>query len=101
MFNPNITSIQREKMYIDKRDEGYAFWRRKVYERDHFTCQITGIKKSGDLVAHHLNSYNSDIKCRFNIDNGITLLSSIHKLFHKQYGYGNNTREQFEEFKKE
>jgi 5-methylcytosine-specific restriction endonuclease McrA len=97
-YNPNLSEEERNQMYKDKRDDRYWYWRRKVYERDHFTCQITGIKKSGDLVAHHLNSYNLDKENRFNVDNGITILKEIHKLFHHYYGYGNNTKEQFKEF---
>jgi len=98
-YNSNLTDEYRKMMYIDKRDDGYSYWRRKVYEKDHFTCQITNIKGSGNLVAHHMNGYNLDIENRFNVENGVTILNDIHKLFHHHYGYGNNTKEQFEEFK--
>lgn len=47
---------------------------------------------------HHINGYNWDIKNRTNVDNGITLNTEVHKKFHKIYGKGNNTKEQFIEF---
>lgn len=95
-WNPNKTLSQRHK---DRKLPEYQQWKKSVFGRDWYICQITGVKGHGDLVAHHLNGYNWDIKNRFNIDNGITVLSGIHKLFHLHYGYGNNTKEQFEEFK--
>lgn len=98
-WNPNLTEEERMKNNKDKRDSKYYYWRRKVYERDLFTCQITGEKSKGNIVAHHLNGYDNFEEERFDLDNGITLKDDIHKLFHHLYGYGNNTREQFEEFK--
>ena len=96
MYNPNLSDEDRLKRQNDKRDDKYDYWRRKVYEKDHFTCQITG--KTSNLVAHHLEGYNWCKEKRFDVDNGITLHVSIHKCFHHFYGYGNNTKEQFKEF---
>ena len=94
-YNPNKTDEERQK---ERKYLEYYEWRREVYKRDNWTCQITKIK-GGEIVAHHLNSYNTDKEHRTDVRNGITLSKEIHALFHKEYGYGNNTREQFEEFK--
>ena len=95
LWNPNKTREQRQ---TDRKLFETREWRNQIFERDNYTCQITNERKGKYLVAHHLNSYNSDIENRFNIDNGITILENVHKLFHHYYGYGNNTKEQFNEF---
>lgn len=77
--------------------EGYSEWRVNVFKRDNYTCQCCG-KKAKKLNAHHLNSYNTDKEHRTDINNGITLCEKCHKEFHKGYGNGWNTKEQFEEW---
>lgn len=95
-YNPNLTEEDRVK---HRNTLKIKEWRNKVFERDNYTCQITGDNKGGNLVSHHLNSHNWDKENRYNLDNGITITEEIHKLFHNIYGYGDNTKEQFEEFK--
>jgi 5-methylcytosine-specific restriction endonuclease McrA len=53
------------------------------------------------MNSHHLNSYNDHEELRYEITNGITLCTACHKNFHKIYGKGWNTHEQFLSFKLE
>jgi len=97
-WNDALTIEEREnsqnRMYNPQMHE----WRELIFKRDNHTCKITGIK-GGSLVVHHLNGWNKFPKQRFDINNGITISQAYHKLFHKIYGKGNNTKAQFEEFK--
>jgi 5-methylcytosine-specific restriction endonuclease McrA len=77
----------------------YAEWRKSVYERDEYTCQICGDSKGKNLRAHHLNSWDMFQDQRYLIDNGVTLCVVCHKAFHKSYGYGKNNEGQYEQFK--
>jgi hypothetical protein len=75
----------------------YKKWRTTVFIRDNRTCRCCGVINK-NIVAHHLDSWNLADDKRFDVDNGITLCEDCHKLFHMIYKYGNNTKEQFEEF---
>lgn len=80
--------------------DGYNTWRRLVYERDNYTCQCCSNDKGGNLEAHHLDGYNWCKEKRTNVDNGVTLCEICHNKFHNLYGFGDNKKEQFEEFMK-
>jgi hypothetical protein len=73
-------------------------WRNKVYKRDNFTCQKCGDNKGGNLIAHHMYSWNDHPKLRYVKNNGITLCENCHKKFHHIYGYGYNNKKQFKEW---
>jgi hypothetical protein len=94
-WNSNLTMEDRIKNRDTLEND---IWRRFVYERDKYICQLCGDKKGGNLVAHHLNSYTDFLEERFIVDNGITLCEDCHMEFHKIYTYYHNTKEQFEEF---
>ena len=93
-YNPNLTDEDRadRRLLTENSD-----WRNKVYTRDDYTCQCCG-QKGGRLNAHHLNGFNWDIKHRTDVNNGVVLCEDCHKEYHKIYGKGNNTIEQFREF---
>jgi len=78
-------------------DPRHKKWAKAVKARDNFTCQICG-KQGVYLNSHHIYSYDTYEDKRFDIDNGITLCSYHHEIFHSIYGAGNNTGIQFKEY---
>ena len=78
--------------------EGYHTFRQGVLKRDNYTCVISGEREK--LVVHHLYAYRDYKELRTEINNGVTLTEELHKEFHKLYGSGDNTLEQFKEFYK-
>lgn len=99
-YNPNKTDEERLYNRYQLYNNNMKIWRNKIYKRDNYICQCCGNTKSGIFNAHHLNSWNWCKDKRFDVDNGITLCEDCHKEFHHIYGYGNNTKEQYEEFRK-
>ena len=86
----------------------YIKWRTNCFERDNYTCQVSG-KKWGKLNVHHLNPLAmiiDDIEWDFryneqlwDLSNGITISEELHKDFHRKYGRVWFTIEDFNEFK--
>lgn len=57
----------------------YKEWRKKVFERDNYTCKDCG--KVGDyLNADHIKRFADYPELRFELSNGKTLCISCHKL---------------------
>jgi hypothetical protein len=75
----------------------YKEWRIKVWSRDKNKCRMCGIRKD-PMIAHHLDGFNIFPEKRFDVDNGVTLCDRHHIAFHTNYGFGNNTKSQFEEY---
>lgn len=82
---------------IDRNRYASKAWRKAVYERDGFTCAACG-HHGGDLNAHHLDAYDMDEAARFDVSNGVTLCPTCHIRFHREYGFGGNTKGQFEKW---
>ena len=81
--------IRRVKKSIEMRGEAqvirhstsYAGWRKSVFERDGYTCQICG-QYGGKLNAHHKERFADCPEKRLDVDNGITLCEDCHKKVH-------------------
>lgn len=93
-YNPNLTDEEREH---NRKTKQYQDFIKNTLEYFNYTCQITN-KRGGDLVVHHLNGYNWYVEGRMDVNNVIVIAKELHDKFHYIYGYGNNTKEQWEEF---
>ncbi len=104
--------------YIELKDSirdsiSYKNWRKQIFERDNYTCQLTWEVSSWNIEAHHLewlttliiknniNTLYDALECDelWDINNWITLNRTIHNKFHCIYWFWDNTPEQFNEFK--
>lgn len=99
MWNENLSEEDRaDNLARSRTVSGYLFFRRRVYERDHFTCQRCGDSTGGNLVVHHINSYTEYPEQRTEVSNGITLCESCHKEYHKIYGIRGANKKDFDEY---
>jgi predicted restriction endonuclease len=57
----------------------YKQWRKKVFQKDKFTCQNCGDKIGGNLEAHHIKPRFLFPELIFDINNGQTLCKDCHK----------------------
>lgn len=93
----------RKTVRTEREDPEYRDWRKAVFIRDHFTCQICGAhnykgrNKTVRLISHHLNCFKDFPEERTDVNNGITLCESCHNRFHSLYGKC-STKEQFEDY---
>lgn len=94
-YNPSLTDKERNQRDNDNKCRRWAV---TIKERDSFKCRISSCNSSVNLVAHHLDGYDNHLNKRYDLDNGITLCRDCHIEFHRKYGFGNNTKEQFEEW---
>jgi hypothetical protein len=95
-FNPKITDEERRKGRLIQRG-AIRKWRNNVFEKSCWQCVICGSKEL--LVAHHKNAWGKYKKQRFVVENGEAICKRCHVCFHKAYGQGNNTSEQWMQFK--
>jgi len=98
-YNANKADDERLKGRYQLYGKNMVKWRQAIFNRDDYTCQCCEKRGAGELNAHHLDSWNWAFDKRFATQNGITLCRDCHKEFHGIYGKGNNTVDQFNEFK--
>jgi hypothetical protein len=87
--------LDEEWKHFPKRAE----WSAAVLKRAGYACELCG--GTQDLHAHHKDSWNWCEERRFDVENGVCLCSGdggCHNDFHDEYGWGNNTEAQWEEY---
>ncbi len=110
------------------RDKTIKGWKISSFEKFNWTCIITGIKLQKNIIHHlysfsnivyetlddlkypvynAVNKYTKEelrkieqlcLEKHYKYGLGVCLTKPIHNLFHKLYGKGSNTSEQFQEF---
>jgi hypothetical protein len=60
----------------------YKTWRKRVFERDDYTCRRCGAR-GVRLNAHHTKPYALFPELRYCVENGITLCVACHKEEHR------------------
>lgn len=73
--------FKKKKTREERRTPEYYKWRKSVFERDNYTCQVCG-QVGGSLNAHHIELFSKNIEKRIDINNGITLCINCHKKIH-------------------
>ncbi len=68
----------------------HSEWRRQIFERDNYSCQLCGIKSGNGhrviLNAHHIKHWKDYPEVRRELENGITLCRECHCYVHSK-GY--------------
>lgn len=83
-----------EENELERKSGKYRNWRKSIFERDKYTCQICG-QIGGCLQADHIKPFAYHKELRFDINNGRTLCIKCHHNTNtfgsKAYNYGNKT----------
>ena len=61
-------------------DPTYKKWRSNVYQRDKYCCQWPHCNQKKYLNAHHILTWADNPGLRYDINNGITLCKTHHKM---------------------
>lgn len=96
-YNWNFNKTVEERIN-GRQNEEYINFTKRVLCRDKYTCKCCNKNISGKMEVHHLDGYNWCVEKRLDDENAITLCSKCHSNFHSIYGYGNNTKQQFNEW---
>lgn len=94
----------------------YKRWRKSVFKRDNYTCQVSGESGQGNVVAHHIKpfykileennieTFDQAERCEelWDVSNGVTLSKKWHSrwsdndlAFHRMYGTRDFTKQDF------
>lgn len=98
MTKKNTLSNLRKQSFRDR--QLLNTWKQILLKQYNYKCFLTNLKGTSNdpLICHHLFSWSDNKQLRYNITNGVVLKKSVHKELHDIYGYGYNTKAQFEQF---
>lgn len=73
---------------------GYQLFRKRVLQRDGFTCRLCGKHEDSGMTVHHLIPMEEYPQLRKVVQNGITLCDRCHKMI-EQEALGRDIREKW------
>jgi len=82
--NPNYISGISKRRLSGYKSFKVSDWRKSVFERDNYTCQICN-QRGGKLNADHIKTWSEYPKLRFDINNGRTLCVDCHKKITREW----------------
>lgn len=98
--NPELHHNYKDGSYLDSRNtKAFTQWSNDVKANYDYVCDCCGYDRKIALKAHHLDGYEKNKDLALELDNGVALCGNCHEEFHKEYGYGSNTKEQYITFK--
>lgn len=59
--------------FRDRKCASYKLWRKSVFERDNYTCQVCNKREGQFIEAHHINRFISFPNERYDLNNGLTV----------------------------
>lgn len=75
---------KKERCKADRNSSEMRKWRKAVFERDNYTCQLCGAYGPDvELHAHHIQSFKDNEDLRFVVENGSTLCKDCHIGIHQ------------------
>lgn len=99
-LDPTRHHNYKDGEYVDSRNsKAFTKWSNDVKEIFNNKCDACGYDRKIALKAHHLHGYEKNKDLALDVDNGVALCGNCHEEFHKIYGYGDNTKEQYITFK--
>jgi hypothetical protein len=67
-------------------------FRKEVFIRDNYTCQICGKRGGVDLHAHHIFSFKDHPQYMYDPGNGMTLCKKCHLVYFHHLSFGGNQK---------